>query len=617
MCGIVGVFHKDNDLKKDLVYDFLENSLTKMNRRGPDGKKIVLVNNSYATGFVRLAIRDLSENGMQPMQTDCLNYTISFNGEIYNTSQLLKNLNKFSIDFKSTSDTEIILYHFKYFGFIKTIKILDGIFAIAFYDKLKNTLYLSRDRAGVKPLYYYEDNKQIIYSSNYNQTVNNPYVENKQISEDGLSLFLKLGYVPSGFGFFKNSYLLPQGSYLTIVNNQVSEINQYFDYSALCSSKSIEDLNSKINFSVQNQLISDVPIGTFLSGGIDSSIISLFANKFTKINAFNIGFSSDEFDESVVAEKFALSNNINFKKKVFEKVNIKQLLEDNIAAYSEPLSDYSSLPTLLLSKFTKTMATVALSGDGGDELFYGYDRNRKYGNLSSLMISSKVIRLLKFIKSKLINKPLKLPLYELLSNSNKALIESNFITGAKSLSKKIMPNITGNIYLEILGNRDKSINSVKDFQEKLRDYEYYYHLQRILIKVDRASMFHSLEVRVPLLSNSVLESSKQFSFEDCITLSHGKKPLRQLLETNSNDISSLPKKGFTFSIHELINNDNSGLIKKYILKEIPLLDNFLDTNFISLLYNNHINKKNKYQETSWMLWSIFTLKSWYINHIEN
>ena len=312
-----------------------------------------------------------------------------------------------------------------------------------------------------------------------------------------------------------------------------------------------------------------------------------------------------------------IKNIVKFNKKVFDSVNIKQLLEDNIAAYSEPFSDYSSLPTLLLSQFTKTKATVALSGDGGDELFYGYDRNRKYGMQASLMTSSISTKLYRIIESKLTNKPLKLPIYELLSNNNKALIESNFITGAKSLAKKIMPKITNNIYLEFLKNKVKPLKDVQSFQETLRTYEYYYHLQRILIKVDRASMFHSLEVRVPLLSNRVIETSKQHSFNDCVDDLNGKLPLRELLKDKNDDISDLPKKGFTFSIQELINNDTSGLIKTYIFKDIPLLDQFLDLDFIKGMYNEHTAMKENYQDTSWMLWSIFTLKSWYINHIEN
>jgi asparagine synthase (glutamine-hydrolysing) len=194
-------------------------------------------------------------------------------------------------------------------------------------------------------------------------------------------------------------------------------------------------------------MISDVPIGTFLSGGIDSSIISLISNKQKLIKAFNISFSDKEFDESETAKNFAKNNNIDFNKKLFDNIDLKQLLEDNIAAYTEPFSDYSSLPTLLLSKFAKTKVTVALSGDGGDELFYGYDRNRKYGSQAALLTSSKVNKIYKILKSKLTRKLLKLPIYEILSNNNIALFESNFITGSKPLGKKIMPKIYRNKYI--------------------------------------------------------------------------------------------------------------------------------------------------------------------------
>lgn len=616
MCGIVGIYNKSGELNPDSADNFINESLLKMERRGPDGMRSLILNNNYATGFARLSIRDLSINGMQPMRTDCLNFTISFNGEIYNTDLLLKNLKSFKIKFKSSSDTEVILYHFKYFGFRKTINILDGIFAIAFYDQHKNKLYLSRDRAGVKPLYIYDDKQHLIYSSNYNQVINNEFVSNKEIDIDGLSFYLKLGYVPSGKGLFKRSYLLPQGSYVTITINTVSKIKKYFDFDTQTST-SVKDLSNTLGDAVKSQMISDVPIGTFLSGGIDSSIISLISNKQKLIKAFNISFSDKEFDESETAKNFAKNNNIDFNKKLFDDIDLKQLLEDNIAAYTEPFSDYSSLPTLLLSKFAKTKVTVALSGDGGDELFYGYDRNRKYGNQAALLTSSKVNKIYKILKSKLTGKLLKLPIYEILSNNNMALFESNFITGSKSLGKNIMPKIKKNIGLDFIVNKGMPLNDIDDYQKVLRRYEYYFHLQRVLIKVDRASMFHSLEVRVPILNNEVISLSKKYSFNACIDGNQGKLPLRNLLKNEDNNLSDLPKKGFTFSIQEIINNDDSGIIKKYIHTEIPLLDEFLDLNFIKSMYEDHINKKNNYEGTSWMLWSIFTLKSWYINHIEN
>ncbi len=616
MCGIVGVYSKVGRLNKEKTTLFLDKSLVEMRFRGPDSSKKEILDNYYASGFVRLAIRDLSDNGMQPMQTNCKKHTITFNGEIYNTTFLLEKLKPYNISFNSTTDTEIILYLFKYFGFEKSINLLDGIFSIAYYNHITNELFLARDRAGTKPLYIYHDSNNIIFSSHYNHVVKNDFVTNRKVDINGLSAYIKLGYVPSGYGFYKNSFLLPQGTYIKINKNTVSKIIPFYTYKKAKKTEK-ENLKQLIHKTVTEQLISDVPIGTFLSGGIDSSIITLYANKTQNVKAFTIGFSDKQYDESKTAEQFAKQKNITFQKKIFDSINYFELIEDNIKAFSEPFSDYSSLPTLLLSKFTKKQVTVALSGDGGDELFYGYSRNIKYGNQAKLLISNKLTKIFKIALSKTLKKPLKLPVYEVLSNPNDALIESNYITSSKSLAKKIIPHCTKNIYFDFLVDKSISFKNEKEFLEQIRINEFYYHLQRILIKVDRASMYHSLEVRVPLLSNAIINASLQYEFEDCINNDKGKIPLRNILkEEIKGDLFNLPKKGFTLPLEKLINNDKSGIFKKYILAETPEIDNFFDTNYIKKMYNNHLNKQHNYKQTSWLLWSIFSLKAWYLNHMK-
>jgi asparagine synthase (glutamine-hydrolysing) len=616
MCGIVGVYSKKGNISVDKSVFFLKKSLKKMNFRGPDLSKNKVYDNFYAAGFVRLAIRDLSENGMQPMTSDCGNYVLSFNGEIYNTTNLLNRLKKFNIKFKSKTDTEIILYIFKYFGFEKSVKLLDGIFSIAFYNKKSSELFLARDRAGTKPLYIYNDGEHLIYSSHYNQVIKNDFVSKRKINNQGLSAYIKLGYVPSSLGFFDNTMLIPQGAYVKVLGNRYDCIT-YFDLKKNNDSYKTE-LKKTIQNSVNQQLVSDVPVGTFLSGGIDSSIVTLFANIKQKICAFTIGFNDEKLNESDIAEKFANDKKINFKKEVFDDINYDKLIEDNILAFSEPFSDFSSLPTLLLSDFAKKYVTVTLSGDGGDELFYGYPRNVKYGSQAKLLTSSKISKLYKIIISKIFNKPLKLSIREVLLNPIDALIESNYITNSKIIGKKIFPKINNKIYLNHLNIDSLKINSEKDFIEQIRYFEYYYHLQRILIKVDRASMYHSLETRVPLLSNNVIDMSLQFSFKDCVKLDKGKIPLREILknEVDSN-LFDLPKRGFGINISKLINDDNSNIIKKYLLLNIPELDEYLDTKYIEKIYKKHKNNEGDYQYTSWMLWSIFSLKAWYVNHILN
>ncbi len=616
MCGIVGIYNNKGKLLKEEAKRFLEYSLLNMKFRGPDSSKYIITNNFYASGFVRLAIRDLSENGMQPMQTKCNNYSILFNGEIYNTDKFKKNLKEFKINFKSTTDTEIILYHFKHFGFKNTIPLLDGIFALAFFDKSKNELFLARDRAGIKPLYYYKDDEHLIFSSHYNQVIKNSFAKDRKISKKGLEAFFKLGYVPSGMGFFENTFLLPQGTFIKINDTKVTKPIKFYEYKKTIYSREKYNLTNVIEKSVINQLVSDVPVGTFLSGGIDSSLITIFANKKQKIKAFTIGFSDKKFDESDIAKEFAKQKKIELKSKIFENVNYISLIEDNIKAFSEPFSDYSSLPTLLLSKFAKQHVTVSLSGDGGDELFYGYLRNIKYGNQVDLLLKNRFQKIIEIIKAKLVYKPLKLPVYEVLSNPKDALIESNFITSAKSLTKKIIRFRNHKIYLDFLNVNNITISTKSEFLEYLRYFEFYYHLQRILIKVDRASMFHSLETRVPLLSNNVIDSSLDYKFENCVEENKGKIPLRKILKKEvNNKMFDLPKKGFSIPLSKLINEDTSGIFKKYILADVSELDTYLNIEFIEKMYYNHKEEKDNYKQYTWLLWSVFSLKAWYINHI--
>ncbi len=617
MCGIVGIYCKQGHVPKDLTEGFLQKSLEEMRRRGPDGNKQMIVDDFYATGFARLAIRDLSENGMQPMRSDCGEYTISFNGEIYNTDLLKKNLEIYSVNYKSTSDTEVVLYHFKYFGFEETIKLLDGIFAIALYNSTTKELYLSRDRAGVKPLYIYNDDDFLIYSSHYNQVVRNDFVTNRAISLDGLSSYFNLGYVPSGYGFFENSFLLPQGAYIKVKGSKPINTELFFRYNETNSEEN-KPLSTVIKKAVGEQLVSDVPLGTFLSGGIDSSIVTMYANEEQSVNAYNIGFSNKEFDESNVAERFAQQKNVNFKTKIFDHVDYIALIKENIEAYNEPFSDFSSLPTLLLSKFTKEKVTVVLSGDGGDELFYGYPRNLKYGLSAGLLTSSYFKKVLRIGKSKITKEPLRLSAREILANPNESLIKSNYISSAKNIGKNIVPEMVGDIYLDFLDNKETKINNKNAFFNYIRVYEYYYHLQRILIKVDRASMYHSLEARVPLLSNAVIDASQSYTFEDCTSQDKGKIPLREIIKSEvDGDLFNLPKKGFTLPLYDIINNDKTGIFRNYILMSIPEIDKYLDSDYIESLYNNHIKRVKNYIDTTWVLWSIFSLKAWYHNHIQN
>jgi asparagine synthase (glutamine-hydrolysing) len=616
MCGIVGIYSKRGLLEESKTLAFLNKSVESMKHRGPDSQKSVFVNNFYGSGFARLAIRDLSENAMQPMHSKCGNYIISFNGEIYNTDYLKTKLIDFNVKYETTSDTEVLLYSLINFGIDKTLEEIDGIFAFSFYNIKDNILILARDRVGIKPLYYYYDKDLLIYSSHYNQVVKNDFVKNKEIDEVSFSAYFNLGYVPSGFGFFKNSFLLPQGCYIIVNNNSFKKNIKYYEYGN--EIKFDVNLEKTIKDSIKSQLVSDVPIGTFLSGGIDSSIVSYIANNETKIQAFNIGFNDNDFDESAKAIEFAKHNSIDINSKVFDSINLNYLLEHNIKAFSEPFSDYSSLPTLLLSEFAKKSVTVSLSGDGGDELFYGYYRNSKYFAEMDTLINSKFKKFFIIFISKITNKKHRIPLSDLLLNANEALLQSNYITGIKIHGKRMLKKYYSNIYFDFLDNRKNQIKTKKGFLDTMRKYDIYYHLQRVLIKVDRTSMFHSLEVRVPLLSNKIIDLSQKYEYHDCLIERKGKQPLRNIISKYDNGIlSDLPKKGFSLPLDEMINSREFEIISKYILIRIPQIDKLLNYDYIVELYMKHINKEGDYKSTSWLLWSVFTLKSWYKFHIDD
>jgi asparagine synthase (glutamine-hydrolysing) len=610
MCGIVGIYNYSSLFTDESLYIKWCNQT--MNRRGPDSNGVWKEeDNKYITGFVRLAIRDLSPLGNQPMVSDCGNYVISFNGEIYNTEFLKLKLSGFNIQFKSTTDTEVLLYLLKHYSPNEILPILDGIFSFSFYDKVNHKLILARDKVGTKPLYVGSFNDGFIFSSQYDHIINYSKIKDNKWNGPDIGLYLQLGYFPSGHAPIENTFFFPEGNFAIIQNGKL-ELHQYFEFENKDSNTKKQNLDDLLKEIVSTQLISDVPVGTFLSGGVDSPIVSAVANDLKKINAYTIGIENSNDDESKNASFYANKFNIEHHLKFINEDLLLQRLQENFEAFSEPFADYSSIPTLMVSEFAKEDVTVVLSGDGPDELMWGYKRNILALEAAKAYQYPKILRGILLIGKKV----------GLFKNSkiNKRHIEAinfaqyyfktNFIGGADALVKKYFKvNPAKPKYLENFENKSSSITA----SDLIRCIEIKYHLPRILLKVDRASMHHSLEVRVPFLSNSFIDYTSSLKMDECVEGKHGKMPLKNWLSTHSNSkLCFESKKGFTIPLKEWIKGSIAIKIEEEFNTLSKDLEVFFDKKELLKILKEHKEGKSDW---SWTIWAVYSFLNWKKIHV--
>ena len=608
MCGIAGIFNYS-----DVAYGdrpFIEWALSSMHHRGPDSNG-TWANEHYTAGFVRLAIRDLSTNGSQPMLSADGNYCLSFNGEIYNSETFKSSLQHEGIVFKSTTDTEVLLYALIHFGVEYVLAHFDGIFAFAFYNNSTRALVLARDRAGIKPLYIGKSTKGIIYSSQYDHIINHPYIRHNPINEGALGAYLCLGYVPENAGIIKDTYLLPHGHFAIITHNSFTT-TKYYDYPLQHKPVGSVSLEEAISTSVQSQLVSDVAVGTFMSGGVDSPLVSCYANRTHPIKSFTIGVHDKRFGEQEAAAAYASIFATQHHCKVITGDDLLQTIADNTKAFSEPFADYSSIPTLLLSGYARQNVTVALSGDGGDELFWGYPRNTKMLKQGILYQKNRWQRWLGFARQKYTRQPSRTIIRKHLEERYFPgfYYRSLFITGADYWLPKVFKGkpATAYWYAELLKAKEARQTDEQSVMNILRKLEFDIHLQRILLKVDRASMYHSLEVRVPLLSNGMIALSETLTHNDCITGGSGKSNLKNLLRQQSGStLVDAPKKGFVIPLGDWIKGTLRIDIEDKLFNMPPDLAVFFDRKQIRALLNQHFTGAHDW---SWFIWALYALVNW-------
>ena len=594
MCGILGIV-SNSKIEKDIFF----NAVHALDHRGPDDSGLWFSsdNLNICLGHTRLSIIDLTNNSSQPMKDKSGNFIIIFNGEIYNYKTIRKELAKSGIKFTTTGDTEVLLEAYKFWG-TNCLKKLVGMFSFAIYDIKSQKIFLARDRAGEKPLFYFYNGSDFIFSSELKGLLKFPQVE-KRINLESLDIFLAEGYVPNDRCIIKKIKKLPAAHSMTydVLSNQI-KIERYWDLPKIDYKTNIpthdivNELELLINNSVTNQLEADVPVGILLSGGLDSSLVTALAAKNKeKINTFTISFSKNpQFDETKHARIIAEHYSTNHFELEAEESSI-DLLPLLAKQFDEPLIDTSTIPTYLVTKLVRQHCTVALGGDGGDELFGGY---RHYSRLLFLQKNSKYFshRMREKISKLLISLSKKHRgnnwLEALGTNLNQDLprVASYFNQNER---KQLISNSRGGNFIAE-NNWKERVPYTENLLDRATRMDFYNYLcEDILVKVDRASMLNSLEMRAPLLDHRIIE----FAFQ--------KIPMRLKSTHNQRKIilqmlgkKILPKKfvfnrkqGFNVPINDWFKSKEWNIFLKDVLLDPS--QNIFDHSYIEQLINNHID----------------------------
>ncbi len=635
MCGIVGIAYFDG---KKVDEALLRQATERLAHRGPDASGLYIDNKSLpcvGLGHRRLAIIDLSSSANQPLSNENKDVWVIFNGEIYNFMKLKDQL-KGHHRFVSNSDTEVIVHLYEEYG-EDAIALLDGMFAIAIYDQRNHTIILARDRVGKKPLYYYYDAKKLIFASEIKAILPLLQDENIVINEENLPFFLVYGYSKTPQTFYKDINQLLPATY-TVYNadgNQktkeywslkeyiVNNVRPNYEYT-----RNDPLLRFKLTEAVKKRLIADVPLGAFLSGGIDSSIVTGLMSRLmdSDVKTFSIGFSEDaRYDETayanIVAKKFKTDHHV-----FVVTPSTIELIDRILYHYDEPFGDASAIPTYIVSNLTRQHVTVALNGDGGDELFAGYTR------FIAANLSEKIPSGVRSILAGLSNL-IPAPHYErsvisrgkrLLSALNMPLLERylNWISYVRvdDVSGLINPSVFSSEK-----NRDYYKEDVYNyFAQHIRGLEGVPLLTKLLylnfktylpddllVKMDRMTMANSLEGRSPFLDRELVEYV--FTIPDRLKLRFltTKYNLKQTFkDILPQKIMHRGKMGFGVPLGTWFRTKLKSYLEEYIISGTPKINNYLNPKEVKRIFDEH---QSMARDHGLKLWLFLTLELWLRN----
>jgi asparagine synthase (glutamine-hydrolysing) len=571
MCGITGIYSFKDSASKSLLQKMTDS----LSHRGPNAYGYFESNNGRCLlGHRRLSIIDLSEAANQPLQSACKRYIIVFNGEVYNFNEIKEDILKYKdVNFTTTSDTEVLLEAFALWGKAFVFK-LNGMFAIAIYDTQEDILWLFRDRMGIKPIYFIKNDHFFAFSSELKTLL---LLKNEfgpfHLNKIALNQYLRLGYIPEPNSIYQEINKL-ESAHMGAVTSYGFSTECYWNIDKKVSKVLVKDeqvakekLKSLIQSSVAYRMISDVPFGTFLSGGIDSSTVTAVAQSISEkpINTFSIGFKEASFNEAEHAAKVAKHLGTHHHEFMLSYQDAIDQFDSILQAHDEPFADASAIPTMLVSKLARKHVTMTLSGDGGDEQFLGYGAYTWAKRLNNPF--------LKGFKS-----PIGFVLSKSKNNRNKRAASMFKFDGDTHMPSHIfsaeqsfftdyeLTDVLNKNYLEKLVFEQEPLDRKLSVVENQAYFDLKHYLKDdLLVKVDRASMKYSLEARVPLLDHRIVEFSLNLDEQLKIKNKETKYLLKQVLyDYVPKSYFDRPKWGFGLPIKFWLKNELRFLVQQYL-----------------------------------------------------
>jgi asparagine synthase (glutamine-hydrolysing) len=599
MCGVVGYY-----LNTSINSGVLDAMARSIQHRGPDSQGLY-EKDQIGLGHRRLSIIDLSDSANQPMESHNGRYVIVFNGEIYNFKELKA---KYYLDTKTAGDTEVILELFAKIG-PDCVQEFNGMFVFIIWDKVTKKMYIFRDRLGKKPLYYSIQEGNFYFSSELKALTLSLLALKKTTNSIAVQDFLHLGYIPEPLTIFKEFFKFPSASW-GVYDGTELKISKYWKLSTVFSSPKIYDeelatnsLKELLHTSVAYRLISDVPFGTFLSGGIDSSLVTAIASKHVsqKLNTFSIGFNDAKHNESHFAEAVAKHLNTNHHQFMVTEKEALNLVGEMAHIYDEPFSDSSALPTMLVSKLARKHVTVTLSGDGGDELFLGYGAYvwaKRLGNPFVNALRKPIGGLLSLGNNRFKRAS------ELFQYSNDTERPSHIFSQEQYLfsRKEIQDMMVSPLPISLLFDSIEKPNRLSFPEWQSYFDEEYYLKDDLLVKVDRASMKYSLETRCPLLDFRLVEFA--FSLDENLRWKEGvsKYLLKKVLyEMVPKQLFNRPKWGFSIPLGKWLQTDLKFLIDTYLNKDEVESAGWVKVEFVESLKSRFFKGEEYLYNRLWLL----------------